>query len=116
MLIRRSGEERQLRFGEYVSKARKKKLLSQKDLAERIKKDDGSPISPQYLNDIERDRRNAPQAYILDQIADVLDLERDTLFALAGQLPADIEPEQIEPERLAQAMKAFRRELDQGKP
>jgi hypothetical protein len=38
-------------------KARKKLGISQKNLADRIKKEDGQSISPQYLNDIERDRR-----------------------------------------------------------
>jgi transcriptional regulator with XRE-family HTH domain len=47
-------------FGEIVAQARKRKLLSQKELAALIKKEDGQSISAQYLNDIERNRRNAP--------------------------------------------------------
>jgi transcriptional regulator with XRE-family HTH domain len=104
-----------VRFGQYIIEARKAKLMSQKDLAARVMKEDGSPISPQYLNDIEHDRRNPPQPYILDQLADVLNLERDALYALAGQIPADIETRDIPPERLLDAMKAFRRELGRGK-
>jgi transcriptional regulator with XRE-family HTH domain len=100
-----------LRFGQYITEARKAKLMSQKELAARVRKEDGSAISPQYLNDIEHDRRNAPQPYILDQLADLLGLERDALYALAGQIPADIQAGDIAPERLLEAMKAFRREL-----
>ena len=40
------------RFFLGVSQSRKAKLLSQKELAHRIKKEDGQPISAQYLNDI----------------------------------------------------------------
>ena len=46
-------------FGAYFSQCKKMIGLSQKDLAQNIKYD-GLPISPQYLNDIERDRRNRP--------------------------------------------------------
>ena len=42
-------------FGEVVATARKAKGLSQKELAALITKEDGEPISPQYLNDLERD-------------------------------------------------------------
>jgi transcriptional regulator with XRE-family HTH domain len=117
MLISRSAFQRRrpVRFGQYIIEARKAKLMSQKELAARINKEDGGPISPQYLNDIEHDRRNPPQPYILDQLADVLDLERDALYALAGQIPADIETSDIPPERLLDAMKAFRRELGRRK-
>jgi transcriptional regulator with XRE-family HTH domain len=98
-------------FGQYITQARKARLMSQKELAERIKKEDGAPISPQYLNDIEHDRRNPPQAYILEQLAAILDLDADALSAMAGQLPADIQASDVPPERLVAAMKAFRREL-----
>jgi transcriptional regulator with XRE-family HTH domain len=104
-----------LRFGQYIVEARKSTLMSQKELAARIKKEDGTPISPQYLNDIEHDRRNPPQPYILDHLATVLGVDRDALYALAGQLPADIQASEIPPERLLDAMKAFRRELDRRK-
>lgn len=38
-------------FGQIIAKGRKKLGIGQKTLAERIKKEDGQPISPQYLND-----------------------------------------------------------------
>jgi transcriptional regulator with XRE-family HTH domain len=49
-------------FGTLISEARRSKGLSQKDLAAKVKKEDGQAISPQYLNDIEHDRRNPPGA------------------------------------------------------
>ncbi len=45
-------------FGGVISFACRKKKLNQKQLAEKIIREDGDPISPQYLNDIEYDRRS----------------------------------------------------------
>ncbi len=100
-----------VRFGRFIADKRKSLGISQKELADEIKKEDGVPISAQYLNDIEHERRNPPPPPLLDQIAEVLKLDRDSLYALAGQIPSDIDPNEHEPERLAQAMKAFRRSL-----
>jgi len=44
--------------------------MSQKELAGKIKKEDGLPISAQYLNDIEHDRRNPPSEFLIAQIAE----------------------------------------------
>jgi transcriptional regulator with XRE-family HTH domain len=41
-------------FGHAISSARKKLEMSQKELAGKIRKEDGEAITPQYLNDIER--------------------------------------------------------------
>ncbi len=43
-------------FGRTIADARKKANLSLRELADQIKKEDGSPISPQYLNDIEHQK------------------------------------------------------------
>lgn len=101
-------------FGQVIADARKEAGLSQKDLAARITKEDGTPISPQYLNDIEHDRRNPPSEHIMRQFADKLDLSLDYLFYLAGQLPGDV-PSGRKPEEIAEAFKAFRRVLKRGK-
>ena len=52
-------------FGETIAGARKDLGVSQRELAMRIVKEDGAPISPQYLNDIERNRRNPPGDHLL---------------------------------------------------
>ncbi len=100
-------------FGAYLADARKKVGLSQKDLALRILKEDGSPISPQYLNDIERDRRNPPNEHLLNQFASELNLSLDYLHYLAGQLPKDLQNVH-EPEKIKEAFKAFRKTLKGG--
>ena len=62
-------------FGSYIANARKKVPLSQKQLAERIlREEDGQPISPQYLNDIEHDRRDPPGEFLIEQFAKHLKL------------------------------------------
>jgi transcriptional regulator with XRE-family HTH domain len=100
--------------GEAISRTRKDLGISQKELARRVMKEDGSPISPQYLNDIERDRRNPPSPYLLDQFAEELGLPRDYLHFLARQLPEDIAPGDYEPDRVESAFKAFRKALQTG--
>src|SRR5437867_850881 len=55
-------------FGGAIREARRVLGVSQKDLAAQLKKEDGTPISPQYLNDIELDRR-LPPPYLIEQLA-----------------------------------------------
>jgi transcriptional regulator with XRE-family HTH domain len=100
--------------GKTIARARKDLGISQKELASRIRKENGSPISPQYLNDIERDRRNPPSPNLLDQFARELGLPYGYLHFLARQLPGDIVSGDYEPERVESALKAFRRALRAG--
>ena len=98
-------------FGETISQARRLAHLSQKEVAARILKEDGSPISPQYLNDLEHDRRNPPAELMLAQFAERLGLPLDYLCFVAGQLPQDLRQSSAQPERVAVAFRAFRRTL-----
>ena len=59
-------------FGRAIAKARKKKGLSQKELAALIEREAGAPISPQYLNDIEHDRRSPSSDHLVSQFAEDL--------------------------------------------
>lgn len=59
-------------------------------MAVRFLKDDGDPISPQYFNDLERDRRNPSSPTLLKQ------------FAAAGNYA---------PDKVQAAFHAFRRSL-----
>jgi transcriptional regulator with XRE-family HTH domain len=77
-------------FGQIVVDARKKIKLSQKELAARVKKEDGQPISAQYLNDIEYDRRGPPTDHIIEELARALNLAPDFLYLRAGKLPPDL--------------------------
>jgi transcriptional regulator with XRE-family HTH domain len=102
-------------FGRVIVDARRRKGLSQKALAARIQKEDGTPISPQYLNDLERDRRNPPSEHLLQQFAAQLDLDPEYVCFVAGAYPADLRATPgatPEPERVVAAFRAFRRALN----
>jgi transcriptional regulator with XRE-family HTH domain len=96
--------------GQAIAEARKRKQISQKELSAMITKEDGSPISPQYLNDIERDRRNPPGEHLLSQFAGVLDLPEEYLYFLANQIPPKYRQSGISnPQQDLQAFHAFAR-------
>ena len=74
-----------LTLGRYVVEMRRHRGLSQKQLAERVIREDGKPITPQYLNDIEHDRRT-PSLAVAQSLASVLDLDLDYLKYLMSEL------------------------------
>ena len=97
-------------FGQAVSDARRAKQLSQKQLASMILKEDGAAISPQYLNDIERDRRNAPGELFISQFASILEIPEEYLYFLAHEIPPkyrDASP--VSPWQVQRAFQAFAR-------
>jgi transcriptional regulator with XRE-family HTH domain len=101
-------------FGAHIAEARKALQMSQKELAARIlREDDQQPISPQYLNDIERDRRNPSSDFLIQQFAKVLKIDADYLHYLAGRLPEEIRQRHLPEDVVKEAFTAFRR--PQGK-
>lgn len=97
-------------FGKIVSNARKEKEINQKQLAELVKREDGVPISPQYLNDIEHDRR-IPSSEVIRQIAEMLKLDADYLHYLAKKWPEDVSSGMAQPDAVKKLMVAFRKSL-----
>jgi transcriptional regulator with XRE-family HTH domain len=71
------------RLGEVVKQARHARRLTLRRLADQVTKEDGMPISPQDLFDIEVHHR-VPAPHVLRELARVLELDYDTLLALAG--------------------------------
>ena len=99
-------------FGQTISKARKAKSLSQKDLAGIIlKEEDGTPISPQYLNDIEHDRRSPTSDQLIREFARALRVDENYLFVLAGKIPEDLRAAATDSATRVRAFKAFRKAL-----
>ena len=96
-------------FGRAIAEARKGLDKSQKELAALIKKEDGEAITPQYLNDIEHDRRSPSSDHLIDQFAKVLNMETDYLYFLAGRLPHDVRGRPLTPDRVSKLMMAFRK-------
>jgi transcriptional regulator with XRE-family HTH domain len=99
-------------FGQAVAKARKAKGLSQKELAALIVKDEGGgSISPQYLNDIEHDRRSPTSDHLIKQFAKVLDEDEGYLFVLAGKIPDDIRKKAKDRDKIVESFANFRRTI-----
>jgi transcriptional regulator with XRE-family HTH domain len=71
------------RLGEVIKQARQARRLTLRRLADQVLKEDATPISPQYLFDIEVHHR-VPAPHVLRELARVLALEYGTLLALAG--------------------------------
>jgi len=102
-------------FGQAIASARKSKQLSQKQLASKILKEDGNPISPQYLNDIERDRRNPPGEYLMNQFAKVLETPEEYLYYLANEIPPKYRRVSADnPLQVQEAFQAFARSYRRG--
>lgn len=100
-------------FGQIIAEARKALGISQKDLATKIRKEDGDPISPQYLNDIEHDRRDPPSEFFIEQFAKHLKLSKEPLIAAAGMWPTDLREKLAgaDPGKVDEAFRAFRKVL-----
>jgi transcriptional regulator with XRE-family HTH domain len=99
-------------FGSAISDARKAKGWALKDLAAKVLREDEEPISPQYLNDIEHDRRSPSSDRMVQQFADALSIDRDWLYYLAGRYPDDIRDKKLSEKQVSEVMVAFRRTLD----
>jgi transcriptional regulator with XRE-family HTH domain len=104
-------EDRPMAFGDVIAARRKELDLTQKELARLIAKEDGEPISPQYLNDLERNRRNAPGEHLLKEFAKHLRLDEEYLLFVAGEWPEDLRDGSVPPDRVRAAFRAFRREV-----
>ena len=69
-------------FGEFIAKKRQEKRITLREMARLLQ------ITPPYLSDIEKDRRNPPDKDKLDEIAEILSLnekERRYMYDLAGK-------------------------------
>ena len=95
-------------FGSVISSARKKKKLNQKQLAEKIIREDGDPISPQYLNDIEHDRRNPSSNHMIKQFSKALSIKADYLHYLNGRFSETERKRKLTPQQFEKAIVAFR--------
>jgi len=96
------------RLREVIKHARHARCLTLRHLADQVMKEDGTPISPQYLFDIEVHHR-VPAPPVLQGLAQVLELDYDTLLALAGAADVVVrEYLQTHPDAEAGVIKLFR--------
>jgi transcriptional regulator with XRE-family HTH domain len=105
---------RKLTFGEAITNLRHTRGFNQRELASRIRKEDGNPISQQYLNDIENGRRNPPGDHIIEQLAKALKTDAAFLSYVAGQMPHELRQLIDDPEALRAAIAAFRKAATKG--
>lgn len=99
-------------FGSIITQSRKKAGLTQKQLTELIKKEDGEPISLAYLNDIEHGRRNRPSDHLIEQFAKTLGIAPEFLYYCANEIPLDIRGKQIDQQKFVTAYRKFRESLE----
>ena len=71
-------------FGHTVREARKRRGLSQKQLADLV------GIDFTYLSKIENDRMAPPSEKAIRAMAEALDTDADELIRLAGKVPSDL--------------------------
>jgi transcriptional regulator with XRE-family HTH domain len=103
-------------FGAAIASARKSKGWSQKELAAKIIKEDGESITPQYLNDIEHDRRSPSSDHLVGEFARVLKIDAEALFAAIGMLAVNDRKlvRRSTPDQVGAAFRAFRSKLSSG--
>ena len=100
-------------FGRAISDARKAQGVSQKELAARVRKEDGTVISAQYLNDIEHDRRNPTSDHLIREFARVLDENEGYLFFLAGKIPEDMRKGAVDRAKIVAGFAHFRKSVSE---
>ena len=71
-------------FGAYVRQLRLERKMSQQQVADRL----GTSLT--YYNKIERGLLPPPSAAMIDGLAEVLEADRDELYARAGKVPPEV--------------------------
>ena len=97
-------------FGQVLREARKKSGITQRELAARLKREDGRPVDPPYLNAVEHDHRYPPEDSLIEQIAKIVGISADVLYFHANRQPPDVKTATDEA-RLEAAYRAFRKAL-----
>ena len=97
-------------FGQALKEARKKAGITQRELAARLKREDGRPVDPPYLNAVEHDHRYPPEDYLIEQMAKIVGVSPDVLYFHANRQPPDVKTG-ADQERLEAAYRAFRKAL-----
>jgi hypothetical protein len=102
------------RLGDSLKQAGPARQLTLRRLADQVTKEDSTPISLQYLFDIEVHHR-VPAPHVLRELARVLELEYDTLLALAGSADVVVrEYLEAHPQHTAAVIQRFRAAQERG--
>jgi transcriptional regulator with XRE-family HTH domain len=93
-------------------RARRKELgLTQRDVAARIRTEEGRAIGQTYLAEIERGHHPHPRPHLIEQFAQALEIDRDVLYLAARQVPPEVAEElrRLTAEQRAKAWRIFKR-------
>lgn len=101
-------------FGQVITQARKKAGLTQKEVAQLLRREDGRKVLPPYLNDLEHDRRYPPENSVIDQLSKILGVSSDVLYFHANRLSDDLN-RAADGADVQAAFRAFRKALDTHK-
>jgi len=101
-------------FGQVLTEARKRAGLAQKEVAERLRREDGRRVDAPYLNAVEHDRRLPPTNHLIEQLAKIIGISADILFYHAGRMPSDVKGD-LDHERVEAAYQAFRKAFKDAK-
>jgi transcriptional regulator with XRE-family HTH domain len=71
-------------LGQFLRQAREAHHWSLRQTAAQLRRPDGVPITPQYLHDLEHNRRH-PSLHLVEELATVLHLDPLRLVVLAGK-------------------------------
>jgi hypothetical protein len=58
-----------------------------------LKRADGRPVDPPYLNAVEHDHRYPPEDYLIEQMAKTVGISPDVLYFHANRQPPDVKTE-----------------------
>lgn len=97
-------------FGQVLREARKKAGLTQREVAGRLRREDGRVVDPPYLNAVEHDHRYPPEDFIIEQLAKIIGISPDVLYFHANRQPPDVKTE-ADLAQVEAAYRAFRKVL-----
>jgi transcriptional regulator with XRE-family HTH domain len=93
-----------------LKEARKKAGLTQREVAGCLRREDGRPVDPPFLNAVEHDHRYPPEDFLIEQVAKIIGISPDVLYFHANRQPPDVKTE-ADQGRVEAAYRAFRKAL-----
>jgi transcriptional regulator with XRE-family HTH domain len=88
-------ENSRMTFGQVLAEARRKHGWNLRKTAALVLKEDGEPITFQYLSELENDRRNPPSDYLIEQLANALQIPPAILYIKARRFPPNCDTDDV---------------------
>jgi len=94
-------------FGEFIRQRRQEKGLGIREI-ERLSE---GLIKAPYLSRIEHGRENPPGAELLTKLAEILEVDRDDMFARAGKIPPELQEAYFKEESVRSLFRMVREDV-----